>query len=129
MLVADASVLAPAIADGGDDGTRYRNRLRGETLAGPELARVEVLSVLRRQLRHGPLTQQQADAAVIDLASLPMKVFPLSGLIYRCWELRDHVAANDACYVALAESLGCTLLTADSRLADATGPACTIEVL
>jgi predicted nucleic acid-binding protein len=129
VLVADASVLAPAIADGGEDGARYRNRLRGEMLAVPELARIEVLSVLRRQLRHGPLTQQQADAAVADLASLPLKLFPLAGLIHRCWELRDQVAANDACYVALAESLGCTLLTADSRLAGATGPACTIEVL
>ena len=129
MLVADASVLAPAIADGGPDGSRYRQRLRGETLAGPELARVEVLSVLRRQLNHATLTTQQADAAVADLVALPISVYPTVGLITRCWELRDNVTPYDAIYVALAESLGCTLLTADRRLASAPGPTCTIEVL
>lgn len=129
MLVADASVLAPAIADGGADGVRYRQRLRGETLAAPELARVEVLSVLRRQLLHGSLTQLQADAAIADLVALPIAVYPMAGLIVRCWELRANVTAYDACYVALAESLGCILLTADARLANAPGPTCTIEYL
>ncbi len=33
----------------------------------------------------------------------------------------------DASYVALAERLGATLLTADVRLTRATGPNCTIE--
>lgn len=35
----------------------------------------------------------------------------------------------DAMYVALAEALGVVLLTTDRRLAAATGPACTIEVI
>ncbi len=129
MLIADASVLAPAIADGGSDGVRYRQRLRGEALAAPELARVEVVSVLRRQLLHGSLTQLQADAAVADLVALPIATYPMAGLIVRCWELRGNVTAYDACYVALAESLGCALLTADARLANAPGPTCTIEHL
>ncbi len=129
MLVADASVLAPAIADGGADGVRYRQRLRGESLAAPELARVEVLSVLRRQLLRRSLTQLQADAAVTDLVALPLTAYPMAGLLLRCWELQANVTAYDACYVALAESLGCALLTADARLANAPGPTCTVEYL
>jgi len=39
------------------------------------------------------------------------------------------VSAYDACYVALAESLQCDLLTADRRLAAAHGPRCTIRIL
>ena len=41
MLVVDASVLAVALADDGPDGDAARTRLRGETLAAPEV--VEIL--------------------------------------------------------------------------------------
>jgi predicted nucleic acid-binding protein len=35
----------------------------------------------------------------------------------------------DAAYVALAEAIGAGLLTADARIAGATGPRCEIEVV
>ena len=47
----------------------------------------------------------------------------------RCWELRDSLTFYDAAYVALAEAMHATLLTADRRLARATGPQCLIEIL
>lgn len=47
----------------------------------------------------------------------------------RAWELRENVRGHDAMYVALAEMLRATLLTTDSRLARATGPTCTIELM
>ncbi|MGI8577955.1 MAG: hypothetical protein ACR2KG_08565 [Nocardioidaceae bacterium] len=34
----------------------------------------------------------------------------------RAWELRDRCSAYEACYVALAETLGADLLTTDDRL-------------
>jgi predicted nucleic acid-binding protein len=39
------------------------------------------------------------------------------------------VTAYDAVYVALAESLGCALVTADARLAAAHGPRCAVVVV
>jgi predicted nucleic acid-binding protein len=129
VLVVDASVLAPVVADGGPDGARYRHRLRGEQVAAPDLVRVEVLSVLRRQLLLGALKERQAAHAVQDLLALPVTVYPTSLVLARCWQLRDNVTAYDACYVALAESLGCALLTADARLGRAPGPACPVEVI
>jgi len=39
----------------------------------------------------------------------------------RIWQLRDNLTAYDASYVALAESLGCALVTADARLSRAGG--------
>lgn len=128
MLVADASVLAPAIADTGPDGTRFRQRLRGETLAAPDLARIEVLSVLRRQVLNGSLSPPQAENAVANLSDLPITVYPTQALLGRCWQLGDNVTPYDATYVALAEALACPLLTADTRLARAPGPTCPIEI-
>ena len=129
VLVVDASVLAPVVADGGSDGVAYRSRLRGERIAAPDLLRVEVVSVIRRQLRAGLLDVDQAERALDDLLDFPVAVYPTVSLLRRGWELRDNVPAYDACYIALAESLGGTLLTADVRLARAPGVDCTIELI
>jgi predicted nucleic acid-binding protein len=129
VLVVDASVLAPAVADGGSDGAAYRSRLRGERIAAPDLVRVEVLSVIRRQLSVGLLDVDQAEQALDDLLELPVSIYPTASLLRRGWELRDNVSAYDACYIALAESLDTTLLTADVRLARAPGADCAIELI
>ena len=128
MLVVDASVLAPVVADGGSDGRRFRERLRGETVAGPDLLRVEVVSVLRRHAGHGHLTEQQADAAIDDLLAFPITVYPSAVLLRRTWELRSNVTSFDGCYVALAEALGAPLVTADRRLAEAPGIRCEVDL-
>ena len=39
----------------------------------------------------------------------------------RIWQLRHCVSPYDACYVAVAEALGCPLLTTDFRLGRADG--------
>jgi predicted nucleic acid-binding protein len=128
VLVVDASVLAPAIVDAGTDGDTIRARLRGESIAGPDLLRIEVLAVIRKQLIAGALTATQADDAVEDLLDLPVSVFPSAPLLRRAWTLRDNVTAYDACYAVLAEALDCPLLTADTRLANALGTTCAVEL-
>lgn len=128
MLVVDASVLAPVVADGGSDGRRFRERLRGETVIGPDLLRVEVASVLRRYATSGHLMPEQADAAIEDLLAFPITIYPTAPLLRRVWELRPNVTAYDGCYIALAEAVGVPLLTADRRLANAPGIRCDVEV-
>lgn len=129
MLVVDASVLAPAVADGGADGQRFRERLRGEVVVGPDLLRVEVVSVVRRHRSAGRLSTEQAEAAVQDLFDFPVRVFPTAPLLQRVWDLRDNLTAYDGCYAALAEAVDAPLLTADQRLAKAPGLRCAIEVI
>lgn len=129
MLVVDASVLVVAVADDGRDGDAARVRLRGEQLSAPELVDLEVASVLRRQVMGGRIDARRATSALADLEALPIDRAPHRPLVERCWELRDTVSVYDAAYVALAEALGATLLTADARLGRASGPRCTIEVL
>jgi predicted nucleic acid-binding protein len=50
-------------------------------------------------------------------------------LLERIWELRENLSAYDASYVALAETLGCALLTADARLSRASGLRCPVTVV
>ncbi len=129
MIVADASILAVALADDGPDGDQARARLRGERVILPELADLEVASVLRRQLAAGALDARRAGQALDDLAALPARRAPHRPLLARCWELRDNLTIYDAAYVALAEAMQATLLTADRRLARAPGSRCPIEIL
>jgi predicted nucleic acid-binding protein len=129
VLVVDASVLAPVIADAGSDGRRFRERLRDEIVAGPDLLRIEVTSVLRRHANTGQLTPAQADAAISDLLDFPIRVFPTAHLLRRVWELRQNVTAYDGCYIVLAEAVDSPLVTADRRLANSPGLRCEVEVL
>lgn len=129
MIVVDASVLAPALADDGDDGDRARERLRGEELAAPALVDLEVVSTLRRAARSGRLDDRRSAQALADLIALPLRRVPHLRLLPRVWELRDNLTAYDAAYVALAEALGALLLTADGPLSRATGVSCDVEVL
>lgn len=121
MIVVDASVLAPALADDGADGDRARACLVGERLAAPALVDLEVVSVLRRAARGGKLDGRRAGQALADLLALPLRRGPHGPLLARIWELRDNLIAYDAAYVALAEALDSRLLTADVRLPRAVG--------
>ncbi|MBA2575400.1 MAG: type II toxin-antitoxin system VapC family toxin [Euzebyaceae bacterium] len=129
MLVVDASVLAPALADDASDGDAARARLRGEALVAPELIDLEVASVLRRQLLAGDLDARRAELALTDLVDLPVRRVPHRRLLTRCWALRQNLTVYHAAYVALAELLDLVLLTADARLSKAPGLRCEVEVL
>jgi predicted nucleic acid-binding protein len=129
VLVVDASVLVTALADDGGDGDLARSRLIGEELAAPELIDLEVASGLRRLTSAGQLPERRSSLALVDLMDLAIRRAPHLPLLWRCWELRADLTIYDAAYIALAEAMEVVLLTADERLARASGPLCTIEVL
>jgi predicted nucleic acid-binding protein len=129
VIVVDASVLAPALADDGTEGDRVRERLRGEQLTAPELIDLEVISTFRRAARAGRLDDRRSSQALTDLMALPLRRVPHARLLPRIWELRDNLTAYDAAYVALAEALNALLLTADGPLGRASGVRCEVEVL
>lgn len=129
MIVVDASVLVPALADDGEDGDTARERLRGQSLVAPELIDLEVASVLRRLLLAGRLPARRGDLALVDLGDLPLRRAPHRPLLARCWDLKDNVTVYDAAYIALAEALEVVLVTADVRLSRAPGVRCEVELL
>lgn len=130
MIVIDASVLANVLGDDGTDGHRARAEFRsaGEA-AAPDLVDVETVSVLRKRWLAGTVSAERFAAAVDDLAQLDLERYPTLRFMRRAFELRANVTTYDSAYVALAEELGCELLTADQRLASASGPRCVIRVL
>lgn len=129
MIVVDASVLAVALGDAETDGRRARDRLADETLAAPELVDLEVVSVWRRHVAANLMTARRAAWALSDLEDLPLRRSSHRPLLERIWQLCQSVTPYDAAYIALAEALGVVLLTADARLARASGVRCEVEVI
>ena len=123
-------MVANAVGDDGALGAAARSALRTDSeIWAPDLVDVEAMSSLRRRWRAGMLTTDQLEQAVDDLRMLPIVRRPMIDLMRRAFELRDNVTPYDAVYVALAEGLGCTLVTGDRRLANAPGLRCTVEVI
>jgi predicted nucleic acid-binding protein len=127
--VVDASVLARVVADEGHEGDRARALLRPYRLAAPDYCVVEVLSVIRGRVLGGRLASAAAGTAMSDFAELRIDRFDAAALAARIWELRDNLTTYDAGYVALAEALGCPLITADARIARAPGVRCVVDVV
>jgi predicted nucleic acid-binding protein len=130
VIVVDASVLANVIGDDGADGRAARSGVRvARDLAAPDLVDVETVAVLRKRWLAGALTDRRFAAAVDDLEDMDLDRFPTLPFMGRAYELRGNVTPYDAAYIALAETLGCDLLTADRRLANAPGPRCPVRLL
>jgi predicted nucleic acid-binding protein len=129
VIVADASIVLTALIDDGPVGDVSRRRLLSEPVRAPELIYCEVTSAVRRLESAGQLSPSRAAAAIADLVAMPIEIAGHRLLTSRCWDLRHNVTVYDAAYVALAERSEATLVTSDARLARATGPTCTIELL
>ncbi len=126
----DASILANVIGDDGVDGQRARSEVRtaGE-LAAPDLVDVETVAVLRKRWIAGTISDNRFAEAIDDLEAIELERYPPLPLMRRSYELRANVTAYDATYIALAEVLGCDLLTGDNRLRRAPGPRCVMRLL
>jgi predicted nucleic acid-binding protein len=130
LIVLDASVLANLVGDDNKAGALARTRVAAEThVVAPDLVDVETVAVLRKRWKVGDLTARRFKAAVDDLLALPFDRFPTGPLMTRAYDLRANVTPYDAAYVALAEALDYTLVTADARLARAPGLRCRVDVL
>ncbi len=121
----DASAALSALLNAGP----ARRALASEQLHAPHLIDVEVANGLRRRVAAQQLDVSAGWAALDALRRLGMMRYPTFAFLDRVWELRDNLSAYDASYVALAELLGCNLLTADGRLGRAPGIRCPVTVV
>ncbi|OMQ16324.1 VapC toxin family PIN domain ribonuclease [Modestobacter sp. VKM Ac-2676] len=125
MIVLDASTAVAALVLDGS----AREAAAREQLHAPHLIDAEVAQTLRRLVSAGRLPARTGDHLVTEWAALALVRHPIHPMLPRIWALRDSLSAYDATYVALAEALGCALLTADARLARAPGATCPVTVV
>ncbi len=94
-------------------------RLKSHELIAPPLMPVEASSVLHELAWRRQLTAPHARAMLTRLLRAPLEIRDPPGLTEAAWRLADELGwakTYDAHYVALAQDLGCKLVTLDERL-------------
>ncbi len=130
MIVVDASVVALALLNEERIGDAARDALTDDNRwVMPEHWTVEVLSVIRGLLLSGKIGTGQADDAAEAVGEIDPEVPPTRVLVERIWSLRGNLTTYDAAYVAAAERYGCQLVTADGKLARASGIMCAVSFI
>ena len=125
----DASTLIAAFADFGERGEWAQNAIEGQDLYSPSHLFVECAHGIRRMERDGDLTTFEALVAFQSMQSLAIELHPFEPYSERIWALRHNVTPYDAWYVAMAEALGCPLVTFDRRLSRVSGIECEVITL
>jgi predicted nucleic acid-binding protein len=116
MMVLDASAAIEFLLNS-RAGQRVAARISGDdSLHAPHLIDLEIAQVLRRLCALGRLRPDRAAAGLDVFESLSVRRHAHQPLPGRIWQLRHHLTAYDACYVALAEGLDALLLTTDSAI-------------
>lgn len=112
-IAPDVGVTAPAVA------LLDRLAQREESLAAPRLLLHEVANALLTGIRRERWSGAQADAAHRHLHRLPIRLADEPADAARAFELArryDEHPVYDMVYLAMAERMSSTLVTADSRL-------------
>lgn len=129
MIVADTSAVVAALL-GGPSSARLAERLSGQVIHVPHAIDTEFFSVVRRMVLRETIGPAQATELLTDYDDLPLTRWMFAAdLRSRAFALRETVAAYDASFVVLAESLDCPLLTCDARMARSHGHHARIEVV
>ena len=128
VAVADASALVEYLLRT-PKGKALEGAITGADLHVPALCDVEVAAALRRGLLAGDLDVERTQLVLQDLSELPVTRHGHQILLGRLLSLRQNFSVYDATYVALAERLGASLITADGGLARAARSILGLEVV
>lgn len=134
MIVIDCSALVHGLTDKGRRGDAVREKIANEDLAAPALLDYEVASALfgmARGTRGGvpKLDSTALDEALDTYQVLTIRRYDAQPFWPRVRILSANLSPYDAAYVALAEAVGTTLVTADGRIKRSGAPTCPIEVV
>jgi predicted nucleic acid-binding protein len=92
----------------------------------PEHFRAEAMNTIRGLWLGRKVTVATFDAAMTELIGADLDIWPTAPLLPRMRQLADNANAYDAAYVALAEELGCALVSSDSKFARIPGIQCRV---
>jgi predicted nucleic acid-binding protein len=119
MMVVDNSALISALTENPRLPGLWDMLTGADELHVPHLLDYEFRSALRSMILRKEIAAARAEGACQVKDSMTLIRHPEAVTGQRAWELRDSFTIYDASYVALAESIGCTLLTSDGKLARA----------
>lgn len=122
MIVVDASAVTEFLISSGTLAQKVRERIAAEDeIHAPYLIDTQVTSAvigMGKGTRGGKpkLSKGEVDRYLKEFADLPLTRHPALPLTVRVRALAANLPVYDATYVALAEVLGLTLVTTDSRI-------------
>jgi predicted nucleic acid-binding protein len=115
--VLDASVVVKLLVP--EPGTDMADRLFDELTSTPRWL-VECANALWLKVRRRTMTERQGEGRLLALRRLAAAIdlLPVTSLVLPGWRLATTlgITVHDACYVALAETQGVPLVTADAQL-------------
>lgn len=121
MIVLDSSALVDAVTDRPLRGEVLTHL--GQPLVSPGHQLAEVSSAVCRPVRADELTATEGQSSLTEAALLVQQTVPPgAGLLATAYAMRDSIRVLDGLYVALAQRLGCPLLTTDTRLVRSNPP-------
>ena len=129
MIVLDASAAIELVLNT-VAGKRINDRIADEPEAihVPHLIDVELIHVIRRFVMRDVIGVARGETAIRLWRLLDVQRHDHEPFMPRIWQLRNNLSAYDATYVALADALSATLITADRRLSAAPGTGIRVEV-
>jgi predicted nucleic acid-binding protein len=118
MLVVDANIVTKWFVDQVHSDRAERVHGSKERLVAPQLMIAEVTDALRKHVRVGDISLDQARTALVSLPRLFSEIVAMEQLADAAITLARKIehSAYDCFYLALAESRSARLVTADTRL-------------
>ena len=121
--VVDTSALIRLFIPDGPMSGGFDDFLRGvergiNTAIAPELLVAEAANVINKKQITGELSGDESVRLLVDLLSLPIRLFPHRPIILRAFDLaQEHkLTVYDTLYLALAEDHGAVIFTVDKKL-------------
>ena len=129
MTVVDCSAMVELLAAKTQAGESIAQRLTtAQTLHAPYILDGEVISALLGLMRGRKITEREAEAALFNYRAFPIERQDVLPLWPRIKGLHANLSGYDAQYVALAEALHVSLVTADARIGRSGAARCGVEV-
>jgi predicted nucleic acid-binding protein len=121
--VVDTSALIRLFVPDGPMPDDFDDFLRGvergiNAAIAPELLVVEAANVVNKKRASGELSENESDRLLVDLLSVPIRLFPHRPILLRAFDLAREfqLTVYNTLYLALAEDHGAIIFTVDHKL-------------
>ena len=125
-LVVDSSVAAKWLVAEEHSGSAHRVLDQGNELHAPHFFLLEMHNIICKWIRRGDISRGKGSRMRGAVRELPLEIHASGPLVDPAYAIANRTGRSlyDCLYIALAERLGCRVVTADRRLYDglADGP-------